>query len=281
MEDGKVIEMILDDFKSIGYDVDYKVLNAANYGIPQMRERVIIIGNRIGGKNPYPTMTHYIDKVDDALIPPITVKDAIGFLSDVPLNEKPITMADGMVIYNHVANTNIKDTFFGRKYDVNQKDVCDYLNTWKEKKGLSIKMIDNYFGYNYTAGHWFRKDGKNGSIPSVKDWWKLKELLNFDDRYDKMVTTMEEKEITFEQSLRIEKWDRPSDTITATSPEIHTNKTRRLSVRECAILQTFPMDFIFTGSLSKMYRQVGNAVPVLLAMLIANGIKEELDKNNL
>ncbi|WP_174795820.1 DNA cytosine methyltransferase, partial [Kurthia gibsonii] len=92
----------------------------------------------------------------------------------------------------------------------------------------------------------------------------------------KQVTTFIEKDIKFEQSLRITNWDRPSDTITATSPEIHVNKERRLSARECAILQTFPDDFIFTGSLNSLYKQIGNAVPVLLAEKIAAEIKKYL-----
>ena len=100
----------------------------------------------------------------------------------------------------------------------------------------------------------------------------LKKLLNLDDTFDKALTEYELKEIKFEQSLRVTNWDRPSDTITATSPEIHINKTRRLSVRECARLQTFPDDFEFCGNLEKQYRQIGNAVPVLLAELIAKEI---------
>ena len=80
--------------------------------------------------------------------------------------------------------------------------------------------------------------------------------------------------------MRITNWDRPSDTITATSPEIHVNKMRRLSARECAILQTFPIDYEFTGSLNKMYTQIGNAVPVLLATKIAEGISSEIMKYN-
>ena len=63
---------------------------------------------------------------------------------------------------------------------------------------------------------------------------------------------------------------------TATGPEIHPNKERRMSVRECAIIQTFPNDFIFSGSLGNMYKQIGNAVPVLLANKIAEAIKKEL-----
>ena len=49
-----------------------------------------------------------------------------------------------------------------------------------------------------------------------------------------------------------------------------------MSVRECALIQTFPIDFEFVGSLGNMYKQIGNAVPVLLAEKVAEGIKKEL-----
>jgi len=91
------------------------------------------------------------------------------------------------------------------------------------------------------------------------------------------VTELIEKQISFEQSLRITNWETPSDTITATNPEIHINKTRRLSVRECARIQTFPDDFVFHGSLNSMYRQIGNAVPVKFAQSIAKKIFEVLN----
>ena len=46
--------MISNDFQELGYDVDYKLLKASEYGVPQNRERVFIIGNRLGLKNPFP-----------------------------------------------------------------------------------------------------------------------------------------------------------------------------------------------------------------------------------
>ena len=186
---------------------------------------------------------------------------------------------DELVIKNHIASENVADTFWGRKYEVNQHDICDYLRYWRDKAGWTTKRVDEHFGYAYTAGHWFRKDNNSGSIPKPEDWWELKKILGFDDKYDEAVTTLVEKEIQFEQSLRITNWDRPSDTITATSPEIHVNKMRRLSARECAILQTFPIDYEFTGSLNKMYTQIGNAVPVKLATQIADGIKNAIESN--
>ena len=287
-------------------------MNAAEYGVPQARERVVIIGNRIGIKNPFPKPSHYIDEVTKSndLKPAITVEQAIGFLAnkkttanafyitkqEIEEHIKDTGIEDAkefysilgalkeekkLVIRNHVAAENVSDKFWGRKYKINQHEICDYLRYWRNKSGWTTKKVDDHFGYSYTAGHWFRKDNKSGSIPKPEDWWELKKIFGFDDKYDEVVTSLVEKDIKFEQSLRITNWDRPSDTITATSPEIHVNKMRRLSARECAILQTFPLEYEFTGSLNKMYTQIGNAVPVKLATKIADGISEAIkNKNN-
>ena len=317
MEKGKVFEMIKSDFENltdsngnkIGYTVEARILNAAEYGVPQARERVIIIGNRLGVKNPFPEPTHYIEKnenTSEELLPAITTEQAIGFLSEKKISKNLVSLSkkeveehardtkltdknglfsilnfndsDSVQFGNHIASENVSDKFWGRKYEVNQHELCDYLRFWRDKAGWTTKRIDEHFGYSHTAGHWFRKDNKSGSIPKPEDWWELKKILGFDDKYDEAVTTMVEKEIKFEQSLRITNWDRPSDTITATSPEIHVNKKRRLSVRECAILQTFPLDYEFTGSLNKMYTQIGNAVPVKLATKISEEIYKVIQK---
>lgn len=288
MDKGKVIKMIVNDFEKLGYKVDYKVLNALEFGVPQARERVIIIGNRIGVENPFPKKTHALpnSNIDifsignTDLQDAITVKDAIGFLSDIEIQNGKLAeyiVVNGRKIYNHVASTKVESKFFGRKYEVNQHEICDYLKSYRDKSEWTTKKIDEYFGYKHTAGHWFRKDNNSGSIPKPSDWWELKKILEFDDTFDERVTSFVEKEIKFEQSLRITNWDRPSDTITATQPEIHVNKTRRLSARECAILQSFPDDFVFEGALNSLYRQIGNAVPVKLAHAIANEIKKCLD----
>ena len=274
MQKGKVIEMIVKDFEDLGYKVDYKLVMASEYGVPQNRERVIIIGNRLGLKNPFPEKTH---GKEEELEPFITTEETVGFLGKVRIRDKSFKLK-GEVIYNHKARTNVHDEFWGRKHKVNQFDVCDYLKEWRTKSGWSTKRVDEHFGYAHTAGHWFRKDNGSGSIPNPKDWWELKKIMKFDDKFDKAVTELELKPITFEQSLRINNWDRPSDTITATGPEIHPNKERRMSVRECALIQTFPKDFKFTGSLGNMYKQIGNAVPVLLAEKIAIEIKQQLDR---
>ena len=256
MHQGQVIEMIKSDFEKIGYKVNYQVVNSADYGVPQQRERVLIMGNRIGVKNIFPTPTHEKKHIN--------VKDIVGDLANIRTRDESFNLKD-TVIHNHVARTNVQDTFWGRKHKVNQHEICDYLKYWRNKKGISTKKVDEHFGYKHTAGHWFRKDNNSGSIPNPDDWWELKKLLSFDSKYDKAVTELELKEIKFEQSLRINNWDRPSDTITATGP-----------VRECARIQTFPDNFVFYGSLGNMYKQIGNAVPVLLAQRIAEAIKTNL-----
>lgn len=282
MDDGKVFEMIKHDFESLGYYVEARLLNAAEYGVPQLRERLVILGNRLCNHVTFPTKTHTLNSnSSEKLIPAVTCKEAIGWLANIRCQNEPITLENGDKVYQHYALENVADTFWGRKYNVNQNEICDYLNYWRKLRAISVKEIDKYFGYKYTAGHWFRKDNNSGSIPKPEDWWMLKKLLNFDDKYDKEVTTLVEKPMVYEQALRITNWDRPSDTITATSPEIHINKMRRLSVRECAILQTFPNDFIFSGnSIGVMHKQIGNAVPVLLAKKIAECVKQELDFDN-
>jgi DNA (cytosine-5)-methyltransferase 1 len=269
---GKVFEMIKQDFKNIGYQIEAKLLNSADYGVPQARQRVIMIGNRIGKNIKFPTPTH---KIEDY----IPAKNVIGHLASIETVERNTNQTikfKNKKIYNHIAYTNVANKFFKRKDGVTQAEICDYLKYWRNKKGISTKKVDEYFGYKHTAGHWFRKDNKSGSIPKPSDWIKLKELLGFCDKYDDFAMNLIEKEIKFEQSLRISNWDTPSDTITASTPEIHPNKDRRLSVRECAILQTFPDEFIFHGSLSSQHRQVGNAVPPVLAKQIAELIKGEI-----
>ena len=278
MEKGAVIDMIVKDFEKIGYKVDYRLLTASDYGVPQHRQRVFIIGNRIGKQNPFPKITHGLknDLFNPKLEPYVSTKEAIGHLARVRTRDNPF-IHKNVKIFNHVARMNISDKFWGRKHKVNQFDICDYLKKWREGSGWSTKKIDEHFGYAHTAGHWFRKDNNSGSIPNPDDWRELKKLLKFDDKYDKQVTELEEKTIVFEQSLRISNWDEPSDTITATGPEIHPNKKRRLSVRECAILQTFPDDFVFHGAIGSMYKQIGNAVAVGLAYQIAKLIKKNIN----
>lgn len=157
MQKGQVLDMILKDFKNLGYQVDYRVLNVAHFGVPQSRERVIIIGNRIGVENPFPTPTHTINlQSEPHLKPTPTVEESIGFLqTEEPTNGKikERLFVNDRTIYNHVASTNVADTFFTRKNPPTQEEIVDYLNSYRKSLNLSIKKIDEILGYRHTAGH--------------------------------------------------------------------------------------------------------------------------------
>jgi DNA (cytosine-5)-methyltransferase 1 len=192
---GIIFKQIKKDLEDLNYKVDHFLINTAHYGVPQQRERVIIMANKINIQNSFPQPTHSNHNA-------ITTEQVIGELSKIEITNNVINL-NGKKIHNHYASTNVHDKFWGRKHPVKQDDICDYLKEWRQKTGISTKKIDEIFGYRHTAGHWFRKDNNSGSIPKPSDWWKLKEILKFDDKFDKHVTELEEKQIVFEQSLRI------------------------------------------------------------------------------
>ncbi len=74
-----------------------------------------------------------------------------------------------------------------RKVELEQKVVAEYLRGFREKINVSVKELEEMFGYKYTVSHWFRTD-KGGSLPSPKDWLKLKEILHFDEKFDSAMT---------------------------------------------------------------------------------------------
>jgi len=99
---------------------------------------------------------------------------------------------------NRGASPGARKSLFGeylvvqRRYRIFQPLIADYLRFWREKRGIPTKEIDRLLGYRDTAGHWFRKDtgswGRGGAIPLPEDWFRLKEILRFNEIYDRWVT---------------------------------------------------------------------------------------------
>ena len=74
----------------------------------------------------------------------------------------------------------------GRNIDLH-KEVGRYLKKKREEKGIGIKEVNKIFGYVAGSNHWESQDDNNARLPNLKDWFKLKEILNLDDRFDKLI----------------------------------------------------------------------------------------------
>lgn len=191
---GEVIKMIIRDFEAIGYKVQKKLLNAADFGVPQIRERVIITGVRtdINFTYTYPEPTN--DKEGNFFLPKWkTVKEAF---QEIPDPDKPNNL------YNHVYS----------KYKI---------------------TISNYIGH--------RLIDPNKPAPTVTG--------RGDEKGGVVVLH-------------------------------HPNNKRRMTCREVATIQSFPLDYKFYGSMSSVYRQIANAVPPLLGFAVAKQFNLYKKTNN-
>lgn len=249
-KDGNVIEQIQEDFRRIGYhNVEYKILNAADYGVPQSRKRVFFIATRKKTPITWPKQTHFPkDGVDRTLLYPnfkyhVTIGDAIGDLPYLPLPEK-----------------NSKKTDSQRQYRHDPK--CEY-QAWA--RGDLVKV-----GSNITRWHRQKDIDVFSHMEQGSQWSDLSD-------HDR-------KKIGYSDDSFNDKWkrlplDRPSWTVTSHLSRdgymyIHPTQNRTISVREAARLQSFPDWFVFDGSRGAQFKQIGNAVPPLLAESIAKHLKE-------
>ena len=195
--------------EELGYSISYKVINCANYGVPQTRKRFFCVGCE-KGLEPFvfPIETH--SNKEDGKLPWVTCKEVIGEFDTITEEEKK--QRPGAKDYNLL---------------------------------LGIPAGDNYLYYTEKRGC---------TNPIFK--WK--------SRY-----------WTFLLKLSP---DRPSWTIQAS---FSTNqgpfhwKNRFLRIEELKRIQTFPDEYILCGDMKEQWRQVGNAVPVKMAEILANKIKED------
>ncbi|MBE6790288.1 MAG: DNA cytosine methyltransferase [Ruminococcaceae bacterium] len=88
MDKGNLFKQIQSEFENLGYDLQYRVLNAVNFGVPQHRERVILVGFKGDNNFVYPEATH-----GEGLKPYVTLKDAIGDLPVLKSGERKTTYA--------------------------------------------------------------------------------------------------------------------------------------------------------------------------------------------
>ena len=219
---GLVKDDIIKRANDLGYSITYDTLDTSEYGIPQIRKRVIFVGI----KKELCSDTFVLPRGDKALV---TVEDAIGDLPSLDngepntvYNQAPKTeyqkyIRDGMtVLHNHTLSKHTEDT----------------------KRTISLVP-------------------EGGSIKDVP------EELRGGRKYNALLRKMDRKK----PSLCID---------TGHRTYFHYEEKRIPSTREVARLQSFPDSFVFTGPRNDQQKQVGNAVPPLLAEIIAKAIAEFL-----
>lgn len=232
-------------FNSYGYKTEYCVLNASDYGVLQSRKRIILVG-RLGNKTGfYPKLTHCYSKV--------YVNEIFKDLPAIKANEGSV---------NTCQMQNYSGTWL---YDVNIKND-EIPVTWHVAR--PINKLDAEI-YKIAVNLWESKNQRleYDSLPeSLKTH---KNRTAFIDRFKVVAGNLS-----------------ASHTILAHLAKdghyyIHPDKTQNRSItpREAARLQTFPDDYYFEGVLERpsrtaAFRQIGNAVPVLLALRIAMKLKE-------
>jgi DNA (cytosine-5)-methyltransferase 1 len=250
-----VKELVKRDLPEYELVKEVKVLNAVNYGVPQNRRRMILVGFLKGMNFKYPDITHWFaggksninpnntDISPDKLKKHITVKNAI---SDLPV------ITD---------NWRITEVEYRKHKGLDNYQKLMRVNTNKTVKNNICRLTNERAKIVFSHMH-------QGCIymdlpPNVRKILPFREDI-FKDRLKRLVE------------------DNPSWTVLAHIGMdgymyIHPTENRTLSVREAARIQSFPDDFEFIGNQQETYMQVGNAVPALMAMKIAESVFESFD----
>ncbi|MGN9163059.1 DNA cytosine methyltransferase [Clostridium sulfidigenes] len=244
IERGEVLDMIIEDLERAGYTVCYNVLNAYNYGVPQNRERVIIVG----------------------------VRNDLNGIYHIP--------------QQHAPRNKPKKTLFVQPTHSKDSEIEENITSWQKVNRMYNLWLNNDLDRNR---HYLRnEDNIIYRIQTLRD--AISDLpQDFEPDNQEILNhtgSLCRVNINNRVGNRATNWDKYSPTIMGRGsgtggPLIipHPLQHRRLSVREVARIQTFPDNFHFIGSNSACYRQIGNAVPVLMAYNIAKILPLDLNNN--
>lgn len=239
----KIIELLKKAFKNIGYTVEQQVMNAADYGIPQRRKRVIIVGLK-NKKFIFPKPTHSEDAIH--LKRYVSVEDALG---DLP---NPIDDENGTVGYN-----------------------ISPQNEYQKYVRCDVKITEHFYPKMSELDEFIIKHVKPGGnykdIPSNVNSIRIQRLQKTGGH-----TTCYGRLSPDKPSYTINTYfNRPN-----VGCNIHYKANRLITVREALRLQSFPDNYVIISS-SKQGRNliVGNAVPPMLAAIIAKELKKYLKED--
>lgn len=252
MEQGEVLREIVAGFNSLDYDVSFAELLAAQYGVPQMRWRMLFVGFRrdlgVPRSMGFPKPTRG-ERAIGELIPNCTIgaRDLAAF----------VTTREAIGDLPHVEA--------GAEYsEYKNKPSCPYQQVMRS--GLSHEL------YNHYAPRLSEQNlARIRALRPGQDWRDLPRSLLPDG-----MKRAKRKDHTRRYSRMT--WDGiPRSIITRfrdpkSGEYMHPSQDRTISIREAARIQSFPDRFRFFGSHSEQYEQVGNAVPVGLAEALGREI---------
>jgi DNA (cytosine-5)-methyltransferase 1 len=267
--------------ESLGFKVESDILNAADFGVPQRRRRAIVIGLR-EGQIPWPTPTHADPAVNPmSFVTQRVTKDMGSLPNPLPLVAHRATKGRGSVANpsSLVAQRATKDNGLlgapeSREPWVTFRDAVEGLplqpdgQRWHRARNPRPESVRRYKAVPRDGGDRFamqRNLDRAGLGDLVPNCWRNKPTGTTD---------------VFGRLW----WDRPAITIRTEfyKPEkgryLHPSAHRPITVREAARLMSFPDDFLLPEdqSMSSIARQVGNAVPPLLARRIAEALANAL-----
>ncbi len=252
---GRLFRNILDLARSLGYGPYSKVLNSVQYGVPQIRKRLFIVGTRKGIEYSFPEPDYYWfdDKAQTDL-------QNISDLADLPLKRAP-TVGHAISDLPKIEDGNREDEL---PYSKNDK-LTDYQKVLRNSNRLvknNICRMSNDRAKKVFAH--MKQGSKYMDLPK-----EIRDILPF------------REDIFFDRLKRLDE-SKPSWTVLAHIGMdgymyIHPTENRTLSVREAARIQGFHDSFIFFGNMREQYREVGNAVPPILAERLGDSIAVALE----
>jgi DNA (cytosine-5)-methyltransferase 1 len=240
MNEGQLLDSIIDLFESLGYKIQAVVLNAADYGVPQMRERVIVVGTLEGLAFAYPEPTH---RDPNAAANMLTMGLATWRTLGEAIGDLPKISAGGASFAYETGPQNEYQRLMRRKAP---RRLMDH-NSPNHGKSL-MRVMDAL--------------PEGGGLKDLPD--ELRPESGFPNTYARL--WWDRPSTTITRNLGT-----PSS-----SRCVHPHVSRGLTTREGARVQSFPDRFIFSGSRTDRNLQIGNAVPCLLSVALAKEVARTL-----
>lgn len=253
--DMQILRTMVEALEALKYSVAVRVIETSKFQVPQFRQRLILVALADGRAFEWPEESGY----------QVTLRTAIGDLPEVEGGWRPAGGADGWAEYD-VPITQFQED--ARKYvdSTSRHRLYDHITRpVREDDKIIFSAMDSDTSYGEIDDAVAALDRVTEG-PVVVRSGSLKRYRDdiFDDKYKRL------------------DWNQLSRTITAHIAKdgygfIHPGQDRTLTIREAARIQTFPDHVRFAGPPSAAFRQIGNAVPPKLGLLLGQSILASID----